>query len=948
MNINIEKKENPNSSLNNDNSYTELENVLYCSSPKRGIKFESNIKNKTYAFTPIISNQDMSTTHFTFNIFRDASTDIGSKEEMFNSQKSSNIISDFSISNLKNSKLNNTNSENKNNSSNNNNKDLSIKEETEGKKIIQEDEKRKRKKKVKNRYYSSKLDEFIFDQNKQKYKSERKKNNISENEFNKNKDKKNIIKNRKYEALNLKEGNLKKKSRNLKDMMHIDFDINFKKDNKKKTVKYQYYEDELIKDEKGKIKNKEKNQNLKDKREKIKSSIYFSKNFRYPSYSHELTENDYKKLKSNRKINNSNDNNFEDKNCISHPIKIDKDDKYFQNNILLIKSTKFVSQNQFPLLKEIDRDYENKTHREIKSAKKVYNYFRKKKKYNKKNHIEGTKKILFTDEKEKEISDFYDYKDKNEKKLKDTINKYFSNHLRKSNSKSDKSSENEIRKAKKSHKCVIKFNENKDKEIKIKSSMALDKNKKKTLKFKENHNKRIFQRRYTSYKINNKSKLDINNHNKNEKIKKNFSSSSEEENNHKGYEYGFSPKNNSINKKLLTNKDEIQMKMKIDKITEDKLILNYKNKNETIEVLSDKENIDNYYEYLDLCLETLQDINLKEVPKSKAKINFKFPKEKQNKKIALFDLDETLVHCIGEIKKEEDNNQEFESAHKINVILPSKKETTIAINIRPHLKELLDKIKDVYNIVIFTASHSSYSDAVLNYLDPEDKYFHYRLYRDSCVQYKTNDINFYVKDLDIFKDFYDLKDIIIIDNSILSFAYHLNNGIPVVPFYDSKQDSELPLLCFYLLSIASYRDLREANKEHINLYYFLNQSKKEMSLDEVTMEDNNSINQSNNLIINNLKMNINENKKNVKFSTNNDFNRINSEDNNNQNSKFNEGNERDIKNETKSEKKLIIGTKRNRNNIYRKKFNTVKLESSKIIDFFEKWKNAYLLLALKK
>ena len=121
-----------------------------------------------------------------------------------------------------------------------------------------------------------------------------------------------------------------------------------------------------------------------------------------------------------------------------------------------------------------------------------------------------------------------------------------------------------------------------------------------------------------------------------------------------------------------------------------------------------------------------------------------------------------------------------------------------------------------------------------------------------------------------------------------------------------------------------------------------------MSLDEVTMEDNNSINQSNNLIINNLKMNINENKKNVKFSTNNDFNRINSEDNNNQNSKFNEDNEKDIKNETKSEKKLIIGTKRNRNNIYRKKFNTVKLESSKIIDFFEKWKNAYLLLALKK
>ena len=33
---------------------------------------------------------------------------------------------------------------------------------------------------------------------------------------------------------------------------------------------------------------------------------------------------------------------------------------------------------------------------------------------------------------------------------------------------------------------------------------------------------------------------------------------------------------------------------------------------------------------------------------------------------------------------------------------------------------------------------------------------------------------------------------------------------------------------------------------------------------------------------------------------------------------------------------------------YRRKFNTVKLESYKIIDFFEKWKNAYLQRALKK
>ena len=367
--------------------------------------------------------------------------------------------------------------------------------------------------------------------------------------------------------------------------------------------------------------------------------------------------------------------------------------------------------------------------------------------------------------------------------------------------------------------------------------------------------------------------------------------------------------------------------MSIGQITEDKLILNYKNKNEIIELISDKENIDNYYEYLDLCLETIKEINLEEVPKSKVKIDFKFPDGKKNKKIALFDLDETLVHCIGEISDDNNNDPEFKNAHKIKVILPCKKEVTIGINIRPYLKELLDKIKDIYNIVIFTASHQSYSDAVLNYLDPEDKYFHYRLYRDSCVQYKKNEINFYVKDLDIFKDNYNLKDIIIIDNSILSFAYHFNNGIPVVPFYDSTQDNELPLLSFYLLSIANYKDLREANKEHINLEFFLNQTKSENTLDEEIIYQNIYINENNK-----SKINSNKSSPKNKFIINDDKN----------------DRKMGINIVNKSEKKLIKRTKESRNNVRRKKYNTVKLASFQILDFFEKWKKAYLQLALKK
>ncbi len=948
MDTSIEEKEKLDSSKINDNSYTVLENILYCSSPKRGIKSESNIKTKSYVFTPITSDSDMNATRFTFNIFKEASTDIGSKEEMVNSQKSSNLISDFSISNIKNTNLNNITNENKNNSSNQV-LSLSLKKDTEEeKKIIENEEKeekcKKRKKRVKNKYYSSKLDELIFGQNKEKYKNktERKKNDVIDSEINKNKEKKIRIKNKRYESINLGERELKNKNKNIKDSIQKYCSIDLNKDtNNKKKMKY--YEDELINDEKDKMKNKNKNHK---KEKKFRNIFNISKSLKYPTFQNELMK-DKKRNNSNSPFIDKNENNFEEKNCISHPIKNDKEDKNLQNNIFLIKSTKYISQNKYSLLKEIDRDYEDKIPREIKSAKKAYNNFRRQNKNNKKHYTDApSKHSKYIEEKDKEISDFCNCKIKTDKKIKEILNKCSSNLFRKANNKNDKALESEIFRTKKSAPSDITLEGNKEKDYKLKSSITLTKKNfhKKSVKIKDNPNKNLLQRRYTIYEINNSNKMNINYHNKNRINKKNNSSfdSEGDENNENEYKDNCSYKNDRINEK--------EMKMKIDKITEDKLILNYKNKNETIEVLSDKENMDNFYEYLELCLETLQEINLKEVPKSKANINFKFPKDKQNKKIALFDLDETLVHCIGEIKKEDFNKQEYENAHKINVILPSKKEVTIAINIRPHLEELLDKIKDIYNIVIFTASHRSYSDAVLNYLDPEDKYFHYRLYRDSCVQYRTNDINFYVKDLDIFKYNYDLKDIIIIDNSILSFAYHLNNGIPVVPFYDSKQDSELPLLSFYLLSIASYQDLREANKEHINLFYFLNETKKEMSFDEVTKKDNISIkdNKNNNLIINNIKMNINENQKNIIFTNNKNYNRLNSDINNNQNLKFKKEEKEKDMNFNKSEKKLIIGSQRNRNNSCRKKFNTVKIESFRILDFFEKWKNAYLQLALKK
>ena len=228
-----------------------------------------------------------------------------------------------------------------------------------------------------------------------------------------------------------------------------------------------------------------------------------------------------------------------------------------------------------------------------------------------------------------------------------------------------------------------------------------------------------------------------------------------------------------------------------------------------------------YCEYTLECMDLIlnKDIAQRQI---KSKVNFNFPKSKgkKQKKIALFDLDETLVHCTGDINLKTEPYQ-----HCINVVLPGNIETKVGINIRPFWKKTLNLIKKYYHIVVFTASHQAYADAVLDFMDPTKKYFNYRLYRNNCSLVDINNVKFYVKDLDIFNEFYDLKDIIIIDNSVLSFMYHLENGIPIVPYYNEDKDGSLYVVGLYLIHIYKEYDLREANKKYINLNSFLNEAK---------------------------------------------------------------------------------------------------------------------------
>ena len=264
-------------------------------------------------------------------------------------------------------------------------------------------------------------------------------------------------------------------------------------------------------------------------------------------------------------------------------------------------------------------------------------------------------------------------------------------------------------------------------------------------------------------------------------------------------------------------------------------------KMETIINYTNQAMIDDENEYMVECFKVLLKLDKSKQPRCKSKVNFNFenaPGEKNKKKIALFDLDETLVHCT--------QNEKSLNGDTVDIKLPTSKVVNVGINIRPNWKEALDLIKKEYHIVIYTASHQSYADAVLDYLDKENKYFQYRLYRNHCVQCDVDGIKFYVKDLDTLSEKYNLKDVVLIDNSVLSFAYHLNNGIPIVPYIQQREDSQLIMLAYYLLSIANYDDLTKENKKHINIEHFILRVKnleneEEESEEELEEEENNEI-----------------------------------------------------------------------------------------------------------
>ncbi|CAG2168144.1 unnamed protein product, partial [Oppiella nova] len=188
-------------------------------------------------------------------------------------------------------------------------------------------------------------------------------------------------------------------------------------------------------------------------------------------------------------------------------------------------------------------------------------------------------------------------------------------------------------------------------------------------------------------------------------------------------------------------------------------------------------------------------------PKSQGKYLLPNIKSQDSHKICLvIDLDETLVHSS------------FKPISNADFIVPVEIDGTIHqvyVLKRPYVDEFLQRMGELYECVLFTASLAKYADPVADLLDKWGV-FRSRLFRESCVFYRGN----YVKDLGRLGR--DLNKVVIVDNSPASYIFHPDNAVPVASWFDDMTDTELSDLIPFFDRLSKvenvYSVLRNANQ----------------------------------------------------------------------------------------------------------------------------------------
>jgi Dullard-like phosphatase family protein len=139
---------------------------------------------------------------------------------------------------------------------------------------------------------------------------------------------------------------------------------------------------------------------------------------------------------------------------------------------------------------------------------------------------------------------------------------------------------------------------------------------------------------------------------------------------------------------------------------------------------------------------------------------------------------------------------------------------TSNIILRPGLRDFLHSLLPYYELIVFTTGVKEYADQILNFIEIDEKYFSFRLYRQNATCVNEN----YYKDLN--KLGRDIKKIIIVDDKRISIELQEANGIIIKPFIFNPNNPNEDYILFdlvrILIRIAKEKpdDVRESLKNY--------------------------------------------------------------------------------------------------------------------------------------
>lgn len=185
--------------------------------------------------------------------------------------------------------------------------------------------------------------------------------------------------------------------------------------------------------------------------------------------------------------------------------------------------------------------------------------------------------------------------------------------------------------------------------------------------------------------------------------------------------------------------------------------------------------------------------------------------EKKRKKVLVLDLDETLIHSLSRGTPRSLGSSA--ACHMIELKVNSVA-TLYYVYKRPFCDFFLKEISRWFELQIFTASVKEYADPIIDWLESEivdhklggAPVFTKRYYRGDCTYRQGVG---YIKDLlKIFGRDDDLKNVIILDNSPISYALQEHNGVMIEGWINDQNDRDLLNLIPMLYSLSLCIDVR--------------------------------------------------------------------------------------------------------------------------------------------